>query len=119
MYLNALNSSVPLRFGHPFYKQIQMRNSTVLFILLGLCSLAVMTTVIDANYRIIDADSVLQHRAQLVNHLGLTDLALFTEARYTRHLSQSDLHSAFQDHPMALEHFPSGSIVSPIQRLQP
>jgi hypothetical protein len=23
------------------------------------------------------------------------------------------LHSAFQDHPMALEHFPSGSLVLP------
>lgn len=47
----------------------------------------------------------------LVQRLGLTDLALFTEARYTRHPSQSDLHSAFQNHPVALEHFPSGSLV--------
>jgi len=52
-------------------------------------------------------------REQLVGQLGLTDLALFTEARYTRHPSQADLHSAFQDHPMSLEHFPSGSLVSP------
>jgi hypothetical protein len=37
---------------------------------------------------------------------SLTDLAWFTEARYTRHLSQADLHSAFQDGPGALEHFP-------------
>lgn len=49
----------------------------------------------------------------LVQRLGLTDIALFTEARYTRHLSQADLHSAFQDHPLALEHFPSGSLVPP------
>jgi len=49
----------------------------------------------------------------LVEKLGLTDLALFTEARYTRHPSQADLHSAFQDHPAALEHFPSGSLVPP------
>ncbi len=52
-------------------------------------------------------------RARLVGQLGLTDLALFTEARYTRHPSQADLHSAFQDHPMSLEHFPSGSLISP------
>jgi hypothetical protein len=45
--------------------------------------------------------------------LDLTDLALFTEARYTRHPSQADLHSAFQDHPLALEHFPSGSLIVP------
>ena len=56
-------------------------------------------------------------RRQLVSELGLTDLCLFTEARYTRHLSQADLHSAFQDHPMALEHFPSGSLVLPPRHL--
>lgn len=49
----------------------------------------------------------------LVKRLGLTDLCLFTEARYTRHPSQADLHSPFQDHPMSLEHFPSGSLVAP------
>jgi hypothetical protein len=48
---------------------------------------------------------------QLVVQLQLTDLCLFTEARYTRHLSQADLHSAFQDHPLGLEHFPTGSLV--------
>ena len=49
----------------------------------------------------------------LVRELGITDLCLFTEARYTRHLSQADLHSPFQEYPMALEHFPSGSLVLP------
>jgi len=53
----------------------------------------------------------------LVQALQLTDLAWFTEARYTRHLSQSDLHSAFQDAPGAMEHFPAGSLLSPPQRL--
>jgi hypothetical protein len=52
-------------------------------------------------------------RTRLVAQLRLTDLALFTEARYTRHPSQADLHSAFQDHPLALEHFPTGSLVGP------
>ncbi len=52
-------------------------------------------------------------RARLVGQLGLSDLALFTEARYTRHPSQADLHSAFQDHPMAFDHFPSGTLVPP------
>jgi hypothetical protein len=49
----------------------------------------------------------------LVRELGLTDLCLFTEARYTRHLSQADIHAAFQDYPTSLEHFPSGSLVLP------
>lgn len=52
-------------------------------------------------------------RRQVVRRLMLTDLCLFTEARYTRHLSQADLFSAFQDHPVSLEHFPSGSLVRP------
>jgi hypothetical protein len=54
-----------------------------------------------------------QQKEQLVKKLGLTDLCLFTEARYTRHLSQADLFSAFQDSPMAFEHFPSGSLTLP------
>jgi hypothetical protein len=55
---------------------------------------------------------------QLVSSLGLTDLCLSTEARYTRHPSMADLHSAFQDHPHALEHFPSGSIIGPPEHLK-
>jgi len=67
-----------------------------------------------------DAAWLRQRRAEatalnhdLVAKLQLTDLCLFTEARYTRHLSQADLHSAFQDHPLGLEHFPTGSLVPP------
>jgi hypothetical protein len=51
--------------------------------------------------------------AREVKNLELTDLCLFTEARYARHLSQADRFSAFQDHPMALEHFPAGSMAGP------
>jgi hypothetical protein len=59
-----------------------------------------------------DAPSI-DRMAGVVRNLELTDLSLFTEARYTRHLSQADIHSAFQDHPAALEHFPTGSIAGP------
>ena len=59
----------------------------------------------------------LRESSRLVRELQLTDLCLFTEARYTRHPSQADLHSAFQDHPMAFEHNPSGSMVLPPQRI--
>jgi len=52
-------------------------------------------------------------KAELARELGLTDLAIWTEARYTRHPSQADFFSAFQDTPGALEHFPAGSVVSP------
>ena len=52
-------------------------------------------------------------RQALVGALELTDLAIWTEARYTRHPTQADLFSAFQDLPSSLEHFPAGSIVPP------
>lgn len=55
----------------------------------------------------------LPPRQQLVQRLGLTDFALWSEARYTRHLSQADLFSAFQEAPGALDHFPAASIVPP------
>ena len=59
------------------------------------------------------ADEVpLQEKVNMVHRLGLTDLCLFTEASYTRHPSLADFHTAFQDSPMALEHFPSGSLVT-------
>jgi hypothetical protein len=45
--------------------------------------------------------------------LSPADPALFTEARYARHASLADRHAAFQDHPMALEHFPAGSLMPP------
>ena len=41
--------------------------------------------------------------------LGLTDLCVATEARYTRHPAVSDPMAPFMDHPGAIEHFPTGS----------
>jgi len=60
-----------------------------------------------------DYERGLAKRKRLVRELQLTDLCLFTEARYTRHLSQADLQSPFQDYPTAFDHFPSGSLVLP------
>jgi hypothetical protein len=90
-----------------------MGTSNTLFGLLSVCTLLTLATLIEGG----DDDGAMQHSAQLVRKLQLSDLALFTEARYTRHLSQADLHSAFQDHPGALEHFPSGSLASPPRQL--
>jgi hypothetical protein len=64
------------------------------------------------------SERALEEKREWVRTLGLTDLCLFTEARYNRHLSQADLHSAFQDHPMSLEHFPSGSLTLPKERIK-
>jgi len=57
-------------------------------------------------------------RTELARTLQLTDLCLFTEARYTRHPAMADRFAPFQDHPVAMEHFPSGSLVTPpVKRL--
>jgi len=56
-------------------------------------------------------------RARICQSLRITDLCLFPEASYTRHLSQADRFAAFQDHPLALEHFPSGSLAGPPESL--
>jgi len=53
------------------------------------------------------ADEEIQKIA--VAGLGLTDLCVATEARYTRHPAVSDPIAPFMDHPGALEHFPTGS----------
>ncbi|MBT1070944.1 hypothetical protein [Pelotalea chapellei] len=57
--------------------------------------------------------SLFARKIVLVKQLELTDLCLFTEASYTRHLSMTDLSTPFQDSPMALEHFPTGALVEP------
>jgi hypothetical protein len=57
--------------------------------------------------------ALLKERILLTEQLGLSDLCLFTDARYTRNPATADLASPFQEHPMSLEHFPSGSIIAP------
>ena len=48
--------------------------------------------------------------------LQVTDLCLATEARYTRHPAMADRHAPFQEHPLALEHFPTGSMILPLHQ---
>ena len=56
----------------------------------------------------------LSGRRELVRSLSLTDFAIWTEARYTRHPSQADFFSPFQDFPSSFEHFPAGSVIAPV-----
>ncbi|KJR41093.1 hypothetical protein MCHI_003009 [Candidatus Magnetoovum chiemensis] len=60
-----------------------------------------------------NGDKYINGKIQLVRELTLTDFSIWTEARYTRHPSQADSFTPFQDFPSSLEHFPAGSIISP------
>ena len=51
--------------------------------------------------------------AKIMRNFGLTDLCIFTDASYTRHPAISGASAAFQDSPLSMEHFPSGSILNP------
>jgi len=58
-------------------------------------------------------NSHLHELGAITDKLGITDLCLSTEARYTRHPAVSDPMASFMDHPGAIEHFPSGSFFQP------
>jgi hypothetical protein len=90
-----------------------MRKSTVF--LLYICSNIILMAVLGLHsiYQREAAGLWLKEKREMVGRLGLTDLCLFTEANYTRHLTQADGHVPFQDHPVSLEHFPSGSLLRP------
>lgn len=90
-----------------------MRKSDQLLLTFALLASLFLLTLLDVALRGGDENPRLLGMREMVINLELTDLSLFTEARYTRHLSQADLHSAFQDHPSSFEHFPSGSLVIP------
>ena len=94
-----------------------MRKSTLvlLFFIVG-----ILLIILTAMNTIIQQDSAMEslsRRTLLVKELGLSDIALFTEARYTRHPSLADRHAAFQDHPVSFDHFPSGSLYLPPRQL--
>ena len=95
-----------------------MRKSDGFWLFIGSGMLLLVAILIQAHF-VMRADlPLLQQKAAVVKNLGLTDLCLSTEARYTRHLSQSDWHAAFQSHPLALDHFPSGSVLGTSRNLE-
>jgi hypothetical protein len=90
-----------------------MRNSSLFFVYIAVHIVLLGFVFTHASLKRKADISRLQYEAHMVETLGLTDLCLFTEASYTRHLSQADMNTPFQDSPMTLEHFPSGSLVPP------
>ncbi len=89
------------------------RASTVYFLVIAAFFFAQGALLVHAAVERSRARETLLSRRDLVRSLTLTDLCLFTEARYTRNPALADLHSAFQDGPFSFEHFPSGSLIAP------
>lgn len=87
------------------------------FVVLVLATLALLIRV-DLRLRQEQALLAMAKKGELVRRLRLTDLCLSTEATYTRHPSQADLFAPFADHPGALEHFPSGTMIGPPPHLR-
>jgi len=92
-----------------------MRRSSLFFLYLGIQTVILAAAFTHAAYLRGGHASDIAGTAAMVHRLELTDLCLFTEARYTRHPTQADMFAPFQDHPLSLEHFPSGSLLGPQQ----
>lgn len=87
--------------------------SGTFFALLALLAALGLLAGLDAARRQSGAEARFAANRALARWAVLTDPCLFTDARYTRHPSLADRHSPFQDSPLALEHFPSGSLAPP------
>jgi hypothetical protein len=89
------------------------RGSSLALALLAALALALLAALAHAAWVGTAAQVRVQQARAVVRALDLTDMAWFPEARYTRHPSQADLHSAYQDAPGALEHYPAGTLLAP------
>lgn len=92
-----------------------LRKSTILIYLTTLNALIFILLATQAQQWRNRAIHARTANRELVRKLRITDLCLFTEARYTRHPSMADRHAPFQEHPAALDHFPSGSMLLPVK----
>ncbi len=93
-----------------------MRRSSIFFIYIAITFIILCLFFIQSSIEIRMREGEIRMKKETVRVLGITDLCLFTEARYTRHPSMADQHTPFQDYPLSLEHFPSGSMVNPYVR---
>jgi hypothetical protein len=93
------------------------RKSESFILFIAVCTGLFLLMFVHASFKEKNSMPSLKEKRKIVRELELTDLCLFTDARYTRHPSMADLSTPFQDHPMSLEHFPSGAIMPPSSHL--
>jgi hypothetical protein len=92
---------------------MRLTRSGAFFTVLALLAALGLLAGLDAVRRHSGAEARIAANRALARWVVLTDPCIFTDARYTRHPSLADHHSPFQDSPLALEHFPSGSLAPP------
>jgi hypothetical protein len=95
-----------------------MRKSTIFLTYIALNFALLIAMFLHAGREREAALPLLEQKGDMVRRLEITDLCLFTDARYTRHPSMADLHTPFQDYPLSFEHFPSGSLVVPPEHIK-
>jgi len=93
------------------------RHSSTYLAVTGVLLSLLVVLAVHAHYAAKAARPALAGTAHLVGSLELTDLCLFTEASYTRHLAMADLTTPFQDSPFTFEHFPTGALVGPPEQI--
>jgi len=95
------------------------RLSILFLIVIGVLFLLMGGLLTRSRLVVRQTEPVMERKVQMVGRLELTDLCLFTEASYTRHLSMADFGTAFQDSPSSFEHFPTGGLVGPPIHIAP
>lgn len=95
-----------------------LRKSDLLLLWIAVNICALLIVFIQAHYLRQGEALFLNERISMVEKYGLTDLCLFTDAQYTRNPALADFSTPFQDHPLSMEHFPSGSIMPPPPHLK-
>ena len=96
-------------------RDLFIRPSNLFFALVLAILVADLFLYLDGAKRTVVHNGNNEIMRDLVGGLGLTDLAVASEARYTRHPAVSDAMVPFMDHPGAIEHFPTGSFWRPVQ----
>ncbi len=91
-----------------------MRPSFILFSLLFVVIMLSCLLSTGIRAKRLQQETIQQNMKNIVRDLALSDLALSTEARYTRHPAVSDALVISMDHPGAIDHFPSTSFWTPL-----
>ncbi len=90
-----------------------MRKSMAFSLFVFLCLLTIFFLGVTSEVNVSRFQSAGRDLSEITSALKLTDISFSNDARYTRHPSQADIFSAFQDYPGSIEHFPSGSVTPP------